>query len=207
MKLLLVDDHDVVRSGLRRLLAELPGVEIIEEAGGSAAVDRFQSERPAVTVLDIALSGEADTSGFDVLKRILSADANARVLMFSMYVDPLYAARALLAGARGYVSKVAPAEELVAAVKKVSEGGRYIEREIAAALAFGTEDGRDPIERLSPREAEIMGHLGEGHSLMEIAGKLGVTYKTVANTCSGIKAKLGVARTGELIRLAMRRRP
>jgi two-component system invasion response regulator UvrY len=207
MKVLLVDDHDVVRAGLRRLLAVLPGVEILEEASGSRALERFRSERPDVTVLDIALTGEADASGFDVLKRILAADDHARVLMFSMYADPLYAARALLAGARGYVSKVAPAEELVAAVRRVMEGGRYIEREIAAELAFGIEDGRDPLDRLSPREAEIMHLLGEGKSLTEIARMLRVSYKTVANTCSSIKGKLGVTRTAELIRIAMSRRP
>jgi two-component system, NarL family, invasion response regulator UvrY len=207
VKLLVIDDHEVVRAGLRRLLSVLPGAVILEEASGGKAVERFGAELPDMTILDIALAGESDAGGFAVLKGILATDERARVLMFSMYVDPQYAARALVAGARGYVSKTAPSEELLLAVRRVMEGGRYIEEVIAADLAFGAEDGRDPMERLSPREADIMRLLGEGRSLTEIAAVLGVTYKTVANTCSGIKAKLGVTRTGELIRMAMSRRP
>lgn len=206
MKLLLIDDHVVVQTGLRRLLGALPRIEIVGETSADKALERFHAEQPDLILLDLKLAGDNDVSGFDVLKKILAANDKAKVLIFSMHADPIYAARALTAGARGYVSKSASAEELVAAVKRVSEGGRYIEREIAAELAFGTEDGRHPIDRLSPREAEVMQLLGEGHSLADIAARLGVTYKTVANTCGTIKSKLGVTRTGDLIRIAIGRR-
>ena len=126
-----------------------------------------------------------------------------RIVVFSMHAEPVYAARALRLGARGYVSKSAGADELVTAVKRVAEGGRYVEREIAGELAFAQLSSEDPLQQLSTREIEILRLLGEGNSLTEIAQAIGVAYKTVANTCSIIKSKLGVERTADLIRLSM----
>jgi two-component system, NarL family, invasion response regulator UvrY len=120
-----------------------------------------------------------------------------------MHAEPIYAARALRLGARGYVSKSAGADELVTAVKKVAEGGRYVEREIAGELAFTQLSAEDPLQQLTMREIEILRLLGEGNSLTEIAQTIGVAYKTVANTCSIIKSKLGVERTADLIRVSM----
>jgi DNA-binding NarL/FixJ family response regulator len=118
-----------------------------------------------------------------------------------MHAEPLYARRALDAGAAGYVSKNAAPDELLTAVRRVSAGGRYVEAEIAQALALGA--GAETLDALSPRELEIMRLLAGGASLAEIAGALGVGYKTVANTLTLIKSKLGVARTADLVRLAI----
>jgi len=129
-------------------------------------------------------------------------DGTARILVLSMHAEPLYAARAMELGARGYLSKNASADELLTAVRRVMEGSRYIENEIAQELALQkVTSGRD-LPDLNERDLEIMRLLAEGMSLAEIADALSVSYKTVANACSRIKAKLGVTRTSELVRLA-----
>ena len=120
-----------------------------------------------------------------------------------MHAEPLYAARAIEAGARGYLSKNAAPEELLRAVRKVAEGGRYIENDIAQELAVQTLSATSPLGQLADRDLEILRSLAEGRSMAEIAGALGLSYKTVANACSQIKAKLGVARTADLIRVAI----
>jgi len=123
-----------------------------------------------------------------------------------MHGEPLYVAKALDAGARGYVSKSAPASELVNAIQKVAGGGRYVEHEIAAQLVLARYSGGDPLDQLTTREADIMRLLGEGKTLANIASALGVTYKTIANSCSTIRSKLGVERVADLIRMAMEMR-
>jgi DNA-binding NarL/FixJ family response regulator len=200
MKILLVDDHIVVREGVRRLLAGIGGMELCEAATGDLALTLFQKERPDLVLLDLNLTG---IGGLEILRRLLSLDEKARVVVFSMHAEPIYAARALRLGARGYVSKSAGADELVTAVKRVAEGGRYVEREIAGELAFTQLSAEDPLQQLTTRELEILRLLGEGNSLTEIAQAIGVAYKTVANTCSIIKSKLGVERTADLIRVSM----
>lgn len=200
MKLLVVDDHAIVREGVRRLLASLPDLRIAEAASAAAAASRFREDRPDVVLLDLNLP---QGSGLELLRRLLAEDKHARVLVFSMYAEPLYVARALDAGACGYVSKGAGAAELVTAIQRVAAGSRYVEREIAAQLAVNFHGGADPLQRLTAREADIMRQLGEGKTLAAIAAALGVTYKTVANSCSVIKAKLGAERTADLIRIAV----
>jgi DNA-binding NarL/FixJ family response regulator len=127
----------------------------------------------------------------------------ARVMVLSMHAEALYAARALQAGAVGYLSKNASPEELLEAIRRVTAGGRYIEGEIAQELALQTATTGNPVERLTSRDLEILRLLSSSQSLAQIAEALGVSYKTVANACSGIKAKLGVARTGDLVRLSI----
>jgi two-component system invasion response regulator UvrY len=200
MKILLVDDHMVVREGVRRLLSDMEGVQIYEAASGEEALALFASERPELVLLDLNLTG---IGGLELLRRLLSEDDKVRVVVFSMHAEPIYAARALRLGARGYVSKSAGADELITAVKRVAEGGRYVEREIAGELAFTQLSTDDPLQQLTTREIEILRLLGEGNSLTEIAKSTGVAYKTVANTCSIIKSKLGVERTADLIRVSM----
>ena len=202
MKVLLVDDHAIVRSGLRRLFAALPGVQISEAATGREALAMVRADRPALIVLDLNLPG---LGGLELLRRLLVEHSEARVVVLSMHAEALYATRALRAGAAGYLSKNASPEELLEAVRRVAEGGRYVEAEIAQGLALkGSADGR-LMERLSERDLEIMRLLGDGQGLSNIADALGVSYKTVANTCSQIKAKLGVARTADLVRLSIDR--
>ncbi|TWB11856.1 LuxR family two component transcriptional regulator [Nitrospirillum amazonense] len=200
MKLLLVDDHAIVRSGLRRLLAPLPGVAIAEAPTGRDALARYREDRPDIVLLDLNLPG---VGGLELLQRLLIEDPTACVLVFSMHAEALYASRALAAGAKGYMSKNADPEELLAAIRRLAEGGRYVENEIAQELAVHGMPASHPAQRLTERDLEILRLLGEGRALAEIASELGVGYKTIANTCTAIKAKLGVARTADLIRLSI----
>lgn len=200
MKFLLVDDHAVVRAGLRRLLAALPGVEISEAAEGRGALAAVRAEQPDVVLLDLNLPG---LGGLELLRRVLLEHPAARVMVLSMHAEALYAARALQAGAAGYLSKNASPEELLEAIRRVAAGGRYIEGAIAQELALQTAATGNPVDRLTSRDLEILRLLGRSQSLAQIAEALGISYKTVANACSGIKAKLGVARTGDLVRLSI----
>ncbi len=201
MKLLVVDDHDIVRQGVKRLLALLPDAHVLEAATADAGFDLYSSEHPEVVVLDINLNGG---SGLELLQRLRSKDANARVVMFSMHADAGYANRALKSGATGYVSKSSGADELIEAVKLARAGKRYVDRRLANEMALNPVDG-DPLNALSNRETEILRLLGEGKSLGEIGSTLGIAYKTVANTCTRVKEKLGVERTADLIRISVER--
>jgi two-component system, NarL family, invasion response regulator UvrY len=200
LKVLLVDDHAIVRAGLRRLFAALPEVWIIEAATGREALATVRAERPALILLDLNLPG---LGGLELLRRVLIEHPEARVVVLSMHAETLYATRALRAGAMGYLSKNASPEEMLEAVRRVMEGGRYVETDIAQELALQTSGPANAMEHLTERDIEIMRLLGDGRSLSNIADALGVSYKTVANTCSQIKAKLGVARTADLVRLSV----
>jgi two-component system, NarL family, invasion response regulator UvrY len=200
LKILLVDDHTIVRSGLRRLFSVLRDVQISEAATGREALTLARAERPTLTVLDLNLSG---LGGLELLRRILVEHPDGKVVVLSMHAEAIYAVRALRAGAAGYLSKNTSPEELLEAVQRVAGGGRYVEAEIAQLLAVRVPQIGDPMEHLTERDLEIMRLLGDGQSLSDIAAALGVTYKTIANTCSQIKAKLGVARTADLVRLAI----
>jgi two-component system invasion response regulator UvrY len=199
MKILLVDDHAIVRGGLRRLLAPVDAA-IVEAASGRDALVRYREDRPDVVVLDLNLPG---IGGLELLQRLIIEDGEACVLVFSMHAEAIYASRALQAGARGYMSKNATPDELLTAIRRLADGGRYIESEIAQELALNTAPNGHPLHSLTERDMEILRLLGEGRSLAEIADELGVGYKTIANTCSQIKAKLGVTRTADLIRLSI----
>ncbi len=200
LKILLVDDHSVVRAGVRRLLESIQGTEILEAETGHETLSLFRSKEPDLVLLDLNMEG---VGGLELLRRLLLEDKRARVVVFTMHSEPIYAARALKLGAKGYVTKSASADELVAAVKQVADGGHYIEAELASKLAIGQFDGEDPLHQLSTREVEILRLLGDGKSLTAIAETLGVSYKTVANTCSLIKNKLGLQRTADLIRVSL----
>ncbi|WP_439543246.1 response regulator [Hyphomicrobium sp.] len=202
MKVLVVDDHVVVREGIRRLLATITGAEIHDAATAQDAIDLSRSINPDVVVLDIDLNG---ASGLELLKLFKSENAAFRIVMFTMHSEASYAMRAIKAGALGYVSKSSGASELLTAVRKVASGSRYIDRSLATELVF-SPSFVDPMQKMSNREAEILRLLGEGKSLMEIAGTFGVAYKTIANSCSRMKEKLGVERTADLIRLSVERR-
>jgi two-component system, NarL family, invasion response regulator UvrY len=200
VKVLVVDDHSVVREGLRRLLMALPNIEIFDAATGREALSFLQKQQPDLVVLDLHLPG---IGGIELLRRLITMSPSVRVLVFSMHAEKMYAARALQAGARGYVSKNASPEELQIALNRVIEGGRYVEREIAQELAVHGPVDADPWNRLTERDLEILRLLSEGRSLAQIAAAIGVSYKTVANICTQIKAKLGVTRTADLVRLSI----
>jgi DNA-binding NarL/FixJ family response regulator len=195
VKILIIDDHAMIRTGLKQLCTALWDAVILEADTGTAALDLQKREHPQVTILDLNMPG---MSGLELLRQLMDADANARVLVFSMHGEPIYAARALEIGARGYLSKNASPEELRTALTRIAAGLTYVENEIAQNLA--ALPGR---QQLSERDLEILRLLGEGRSFTEIAVVLGLGYKTVANTATLIKSKLGVARTADLIRLSV----
>jgi two-component system, NarL family, invasion response regulator UvrY len=203
MKILIVDDHVVVRAGVRRLLATEVDVSILEADSSQEALDICRRERPDLIVLDLNLAG---SSGLELLRRLVQLDKAVKVLVLSMHSEPVYAARALQAGARGYVSKSAAAEEFVDAVRQVGKGAHYIEREIAGELAVGKFSKEDPFDELTTREIDILRLLGEGKSYAQIAAALDVSYKTVANSSSLIRQKLAVGTTADLIRLSVESR-
>ena len=197
-KILIVDDHAMIRTGLRQLCTELlPGIAVLEAENAQAGLALQKSEAPRLTVLDLNMPG---LSGLELLRHLLEADANARVLVFSMHGEPVYAAKAMEIGARGYLSKNASPEELRTALSRVFSGSTYVEAEIAQQLVALPGEQR---QQLSERDLEILRLLGEGRSFTEIAQQLGLGYKTVANTATSIKSKLGVARTADLIRLSV----
>lgn len=198
--MLLVDDHAVVREGVRRLMSNQAGIVLREASSGEEALAQIQTEQMDIVLLDLNLRG---AGGLELLRRLVLEYPSIRVIVFSMHTEPIYAARALRLGARGYVSKSAPSEELVTAVERVAEGELYVERALAAALAVSPYAGADPLQRLTTREIEILRLLGDGKSLSAIADALGVSYKTVANTCSLMKSKLGLERTADLIRTSI----
>ncbi|MBY0560181.1 response regulator transcription factor [Hyphomicrobium sp.] len=200
MKILIVDDHGVVREGLRKLFVVHFEATVIETAGLEDALAVYAAERPDVVVLDLNLEG---AGGLEVLRRIVSADSAARVIVFSMHHEPIYAVRALRGGARGYVSKSAPVEELITGIRKVRAGEQYIDRDLASRIAVSQISSDDPLQSLSTREVEILRMLGQGKSMTAISDNLGIAYKTVANICTQMKVKLGVDRTADLIRLAI----
>ncbi|TFF20677.1 response regulator transcription factor [Jiella endophytica] len=199
MKLLIVDDHKVVRDGIRRLVETIPVTEIGEAESPSDALREFRNMRPDVTILDINLK---NGSGLDVLRRLRADDPKARIVVFSMYSDVVYAVSARRDGALGYVSKSAPSDELLVAVEKAVAGEPYVDSE-TAALMKDHATRETGVGDLTRRELQILHMLGDGKSLSEIADGLGVAYKTVANTSTRMKEKLGVERTSDLVRFAL----
>lgn len=137
MKILVVEDHEAVRAGVRQLLAELPDADVIEAKDADEAVSAFRSHKPDIIILDIRLGGRHQ--GLDVLSCLIAFDSEARVIVFSLFADIAIVADALQTGARGYVSKAASADELLTAVKQVLGGERYVEESIAAAMACSTD--------------------------------------------------------------------
>lgn len=202
MKVLIVEDHPIVRSGLRRLLAAEAGEDIQEAADGQEALAIFKAWRPTVTVLDLNLPG---LGGLGVIERLKAVDPEARILVLSMHDDPMHVTRALQAGASGYVTKNAQPGEITDAVRRVARGRTYVEHAVAEELVFSSIHPQPlPLTDLSVRELEILRLLAQGRRLTEIAETIGISQKTAANSCSRIKAKLGAASTADLVRIALR---
>lgn len=201
--LLLVDDHAVVREGYRRLLERRPDLRIDAEAGSAAqALQHCRERRFDVVVADLSLP---DLGGVELVRRLLQRDAETRVLVFSMHRDPLFARQALRAGARGYVTKSAPTDDLVQAIYRVAAGQRALSSDIAPGLALELLDGDDnPLSRLNAREFELLRLLLEGLDAEAIGQRLNVSPKTVQNGHYQIKSTLGVRNDIELVRLAMK---
>lgn len=201
VSVLLVDDHAVVREGYKRLLERSARIRVVGEAGDAqGALAAFTLHKPQVTVMDIALP---DVSGIEVLRRIRVRDPEARVLMFSMYEEPVFASRALQAGALGYVTKAAAPDVLVDAVLQIARGEPYVTGRIARDLALRNADPGSGTGALSPREFEVLRMLVAGLSIGEIAKSLGLTAKTVANHQSIVRQKLGAESAHQLLQAAI----
>jgi DNA-binding NarL/FixJ family response regulator len=202
VRVLLVDDHAVVREGYRRLLERSASIRVVGEAADAqSAYLAFLEHNPQVTVMDISLPG---ASGIEALRRIRARDPEARVLMFSMYEDPIFASRALQGGARGYIAKAAAPEALVEAVLTVARGEPYLTGRIAHELALRPDQADSAAGNLSPREFEVLRMLVAGRSIGEIADSLGLTAKTVANHQSILRQKLGAGSALQLLQAAAR---
>jgi len=188
VSVLLVDDHAVVREGYRRLLERHGDIAVIGEAVDAAtAHSLFCCLNPQIVVMDITLPG---TSGIEVMRRLLAYRADARVLIFSMHEDAIFARRALQAGAFGYVTKASAPNILVDAIHAVACGRKFLSPEVAQKLALH-EFGSDQPAGLSAREFEVLELLAQGHSIKEIAESLGLNPKTISNHQTAIKQKLG----------------
>jgi DNA-binding NarL/FixJ family response regulator len=204
MRILIVDDHAIVVSGCRALLAAEPDIEMLEASDAESGEQVFLAEAPDVCILDINLPG---VSGFELARRMLAHAPSARIIMFSMNDDPVFAVRAIETGAKGYVSKSGDPHDLVEAIREVGKGGVYLPSSIARSIAFaGRSLANGPLAKLTTREIEILRLLGAGKSLTEIAWMIQVSYKTIANTSSTMRQKLGVRSSAELVRLAIENR-
>ncbi|MGY4252960.1 two-component system invasion response regulator UvrY [Bradyrhizobium sp. USDA 4516] len=201
MRILIVDDHPIVASGCRTVFADDPEITLLEAADAESGERAFVAEKPDLCVIDINLP---TVSGFELARRILTHDASARLIMFSMNDDPVFAARAIDIGAKGYVSKTGDPDDLVEAVREVGNGGVYLPPAIARNVAFARPGfAQNPLSKLTSREMEILRLLSSGKSLSEIAWLVHSSYKTVANTSSIMRQKLGVRTSAELVRLAI----
>lgn len=204
IRVLLVDDHAVVRAGYRTLLDGAPEVEVVAEAErGEEACQRFAELRPDVVVMDLSLPG---IGGLEAIRRILARDRDAAILVFSMHDDTAFVEKALAAGARGYITKNSAAEVMVDAIRAVAAGQPYIDYELAQTLALhrAAGRGRELFDGLTTREFQIFTLLAHGLTTAETASELSLSYKTVANYTTQIKSKLNVKGTTELVHLAIR---
>jgi DNA-binding NarL/FixJ family response regulator len=203
VRVLLVDDHAVVRAGYRLLLQSAPEIEVVAEADSGELACRLNAEHtPDVVVMDLRLPG---IGGLEAIRRIVRREPNAKVLVFSMHEDALFVEQALAAGARGYVTKSSAPHVLVAAVKEVAAGGTPLSGNLKERLSLARVRGADSrLEKLSTREFEIFCLLAEGLGSAEIARRLSLSHKTVANYGTEIKSKLEVGTAAELTRLAIR---
>ncbi len=202
VRLLLADDHAIVRAGYRHLLERQDRYEVVAEAEtADDAYALFRKYRPDVVITDLAMPG---CSGLEAIQRILRAEASARVLVFSMHVSTDFAMAALRAGALGYVTKSSPPDVLLRAIAEVLKGDRALSPDIAQALALSRfSERRRPLEDLTPREFDVLCMLISPASVQEIAQRLHLSVKTVQNFHYGIKSKLGVSSDIELTRLAI----
>ena len=202
MRLLVVDDHAIVRSGIRRLLSERPDIEVLEAASGEEAMSAVFDAPVNLIVLDLNLPG---LGGLELLRRLVRAVPKIPILIFSQHAEAIYATKALEAGAQGFVSKNAMPEEFLEAVDAVLGGGIAVEKSIQRDMAIRDVVEDAYLKPLTERDIEILRLLAAGNSLSEIAAKLGIAYKTVANTLSRIKEKLGAGQTSDLVRIAIGR--
>jgi two-component system response regulator NreC len=203
ISIVVVDDHAVVRSGLRLLLDAQDDIEVVGDAGNAKdAIFRARALKPDVMLLDVVMPGE---SGIDVLPQLLKESPETKVLVLSMQDDPSYVREAFAAGASGYVLKEAADEEVVAAVREVAGGGRYVHPALGARLidADAAERAAAEADPLSEREREVLRLLALGHTNQEIAQRLYISVRTAESHRAHIMQKLRLTTRAELVRYAL----
>ena len=206
IRIVLADDHTIVREGLKQLLAAGGGFEVVGEAeNGHEALQRVRELEFDVLLLDMSMPGK---SGIELIKQVHAEKPKLRVLVLSMHEEHQYAVRAIRAGASGYITKDSASRQLVAALRKVASGGAFISAEVAEQLALSAMPGAEgaPHERLSDREFQVFRLIAEGKSVSDIAERLNLSVKTVSTHKSNILHKLDASTTGELIRYALAHR-
>lgn len=202
-RVMLVDDHAVVRVGFKMLLQAAPDIEVIAEAdSGESACLKYAEVAPDVVVMDLAMPG---MGGIEAVRRILARDSRARILALSAHEDTAHPRRVLKAGARGYLSKRTAPEVLIEAVRAVAAGQRYLDPGIAQKLAVEELTGsQDPVKALSEREFAVFIQLAQGLSVAQIAENLKLSPNTVGTHLYNVKQKLGAANQAELTLIALR---
>ncbi len=202
LKIMLVDDHEVVRAGYRRLLENAGDMRVVAEAGdGEEAHDLYIQHRPDVVIMDLSMPG---MGGLEAIRRLINHDPKARILVFSVHENEVFLRHALEAGALGYITKRSAAQVMVSAVRQVALDKPYVGQDMMPYLVKRGESGGESIRQLSQREFEIFLMLAEGRSVNEIAEAINLSPKTVSNHMTNIKNKLNVASVVELTRLAIR---
>ena len=203
IRVMLVDDHAVVRAGYKTLLENTEDIEVISEAEtGEQACKVYSELQPDIMVIDLSMPG---MGGLETIRRTVARDSNAKILVFTMHEEIVFVEQALQAGARGYITKNSAPDVLIDAIRSLATGQTFLDSEIAQRLAFQKTRGSDsPFSNLSTREFEIFCLLAEGLSTSEIAKRLSISYKTVANYSTQIKNKLDVSTVADIARLAIR---
>ncbi len=203
IKVMLVDDHAVVRMGFKLLLAACDDIEVVGEAdSGETAYVRYAELKPDVVVMDLSMPG---MGGIEAVRRLTARDKGVRILALSAHEDTAHPKRVLKAGATGYLSKRGAPEALIDAVRTVAAGRMYLDAEIAQKLAMQDVTGaRNPVETLSEREFEVFIHLARGQSVNQIAETLHLSTSTIGTHLYNIKQKLGASNQAELTLIALR---
>ena len=200
---LIVDDHPIVLQGCRRMLQSVGVDRIIEARDTASGYQLFGNHSPDVVIVDLGLQDNG-LGGLELIRRIRADDFNVRILVFRMHSDPVIVARALQAGATGYVVKDTSPEAIMEAFQKVRAGKRYLSDDLAMQVAFANTSGQQsPLSELTPRELQTLSLLAEGKPYTRIAEELNVSYKTVVNLSSQLKQKLDAESLPELIRTAV----
>jgi two-component system, NarL family, invasion response regulator UvrY len=203
IKVMLVDDHAVVRMGFKMLLETTDDIKVIAEAeNGENAIKSFMEHKPDVIVMDITMPG---MGGMEAIERILSKESSAKILVLSAHEDSVHPKRVLNAGAMGYVTKRSAAEELIKAIRAVASGKKYIEASVAQQMAIQQLSGeQNPVDVLSEREFEVFMSLAKGKTTNEIAETLFLSPRTVGTHLYNIKQKLNANNSAEIALIAMR---
>ena len=204
IRVLLADDHALVRQGFRRILEDEPDIVVVGEAGGGAeAIELTQTLDPDVIVLDL---GMPEINGLHAAIEIVRRRADRKILMLSMHADPQYVRNALDAGVRGYILKNALETDLIGAVRTVAAGGRFVSSELADAVAANADAERDDrFSKLSAREIQVLRLIAMGRSNKEIAVLLGVSANTVAVHRTNLMATLDIHKAAELVLIAVKK--